>query len=413
MQKALENDPQSIPILTTSARIQEQGHNLPAAADTYRRLATIDRRARSDYFSKVARLEGQLGHIDQALKAGREVLIAKPGNPESYDFYAQLCFQLGSPEEGLETLRRAARLNPSDAKVLRQLADKLAEQFKSAEAIELYWRAFDKTPEIDGKLEIVSKLTELYLTTNHFDKLLERLERQRRADPQQSRTAALCIAQAHQDANDPATARTELERLVTTDTRDTALLQQVAKLAAADGDYFAAVKYQRQLMQLAPSKEVTERLASYLTLGGDQAGAAEVLAKTVLEEKDPETLLKSIDAMLGRGEFSQVLLVTRQVLAKEPENWEFLYREAVALVNTNPPAAEPLFHNLLTLKVPEDQLGVHANAHLKSLSSANGATKSSSVGSTALRYYSRQTAVNALRSLNNLSAQGTSLIYAR
>ena len=304
-------------------------------------------------------------------------------------------------------------MNPSDAKVLRQLADKLAEQFKSAEAIELYWRAFDKTPEIDGKLEIVSKLTELYLTTNHFDKLLERLERQRRADPQQSRTAALCIAQAHQDANDPATARTELERLVTTDTRDTALLQQVAKLAAADGDYFAAVKYQRQLMQLAPSKEVTERLASYLTLGGDQAGAAEVLAKTVLEEKDPETLLKSIDAMLGRGEFSQVLLVTRQVLAKEPENWEFLYREAVALVNTNPPAAEPLFHNLLTLKVPEDQLGVHANAHLKSLSSANGATKSSSVGSTALRYYSRQTAVNALRSLNNLSAQGTSLIYAR
>jgi len=72
------------------------------------------------------------------------LLAAAPGNPEHYDFYAQLCFQSGQPDEGLDALRRSVRVNPSEPKVILTLAGALAEQFRTGEAIELYWRATGK-----------------------------------------------------------------------------------------------------------------------------------------------------------------------------------------------------------------------------------------------------------------------------
>ena len=66
----------------------------------------------------MAKLEARLGRTDQAIKAGRDLIAAAPGNPEHYEFFAQLCFQLGKPDEGLDALRRAVRVNPNDTKIL-------------------------------------------------------------------------------------------------------------------------------------------------------------------------------------------------------------------------------------------------------------------------------------------------------
>ena len=148
-----------------------------------RRLAEIDRRNRIEHLTGVARLEARLGRIEPALKAGRDLLAAAPGNPESYEFFAQLCFGLGRPEEGLDALRRAVRVNPNDTKIVLTLAETLAEQYRTDEAIEMYWRAFDKADDLDGKLGTVSRLTELYLQRNQLDRLFTRLQHQERDAP--------------------------------------------------------------------------------------------------------------------------------------------------------------------------------------------------------------------------------------
>ena len=120
--KAIEIDPRSIPAWTLAARVRESAGSLGDAAAALRRLAEIDRRNRTEHLTGVARLEARLGRIEQALKAGRDLLAAAPGNPESYEFFAQLCFELGRPEEGLDALRRAVRLNPNDTKITLTLA---------------------------------------------------------------------------------------------------------------------------------------------------------------------------------------------------------------------------------------------------------------------------------------------------
>src|SRR5262249_10478913 len=157
----------------------------------------------------------------------------------------ELCFQLGESDEGLESLRRSVRANPSEPEGLLTLANALAERFRTGEAIELFWRAFERTAELDGKLSIVSRLTELYLQNNQLAGLLERLERERReADKQRELT--ICIAQAYQAAGDLGTARQQLERLLAENARDTQLLNQLSQLAESEGDVALALKYQRQ-----------------------------------------------------------------------------------------------------------------------------------------------------------------------
>lgn len=352
--RAGELAPQSIPILMSTARIQESQQNLLAAVDTNTRLAAVDRRYRTEYLKKVAQLEVQLGRRDKAIQAGRDVLAAAPGNPELYEFFSQLCFQLGENEEGLQALRRAVRVNPSEPKGLLMLASALGEQFRTGESIELYWRAFDKAANLEDRLLVVPRLTELYLQTNQFDRLLERLENKRR-EPNQQRELTICIAQAYQSAGDDGNARQELEKLLTEETRDTQLLQQLVKLCEQDGDLDAAVRFQQQMNKVAPGKDGTMRLAFLLMKMGDTEEATALLTRATAEEKDPEQLIKSIDSLLAQKNFEQVLGITDRLVRDQPKNWELLYREGVALASTKPEDAARRFEAILALNIPDDE----------------------------------------------------------
>src|SRR5579872_157261 len=126
--KALSLDEKSVVYRTAAARIAEASGNLQAAADAFRTLAGIDRRFRTEHLTSVAKLEAQLGRVEQALQAGKDLLAAAPGNPEHYEFYAQLCFKLSRPDEGLDALRRSVRLNASDPRGMTRLAAALAER---------------------------------------------------------------------------------------------------------------------------------------------------------------------------------------------------------------------------------------------------------------------------------------------
>src|SRR5207244_11882568 len=134
------------------------------------------------------------------------------------------------------------------------------------------WQAFEKEKDLDDKLNVVVKLTELYLQTNHLDRLLERLERGRR-EADLRRQMTICLAQAYQSAGDYGMARQELEGLLNESTRDTQLLLQLSKLAESESDFAAAVKYQEQLARLAPGHETEYRLAILLACAGHQSEA--------------------------------------------------------------------------------------------------------------------------------------------
>ena len=364
--KAVTLTPQSIPILTASARIHEAQNNLLAASDINRKLAQIDRRYRTEYLKQVASLEQKLGRRDKALQAGRDLVAAAPGNTEMSEFFSQLCFQLGENEEGLNALRRSVRINPTDSKGMLLLASALGEQFRTSESIELYWRAFEKAANLDDRLSITPKLADLYLQTNQFDRMIERLERQRR-EPNQNREMTICLAQAYQSVGDDGSARQELEKLLTEETRDIPLLSQLVMLCEAGGDLEAAVKFQQQLLKIVPGKEETIRLAQLLMKSGETEEAKALMGQAVVDEKDPNAALKSIDSLLNQGNNDQALAMIHKLTAEQPQNWDLIYREGVALAKSKDKSAEAKsrFEAILALNLSDDEESLLAKNPVK------------------------------------------------
>ena len=365
LEKALAIDEKSIPVLTSAARVAEASGDYGRAAAENRKLANIDRRLRSEHLMNVARLEAQLGNSDEALAAGKELIVSAPGNTDNYQFYSQLCYRLGETEEALDTLRKAVRINPTEPSLTMALGKALAGEFRTDEAIEVYWRAFEKSEELDDKTSLVQKLTALYEQQNQFDKLLERLERDRREESKR-REMTICIAQAHNSANDYGTARRELESLLTDNTKDTNLLNQLSKLCESGSDLAAAVEYQTQLTKIAPGHETEFRLAKLLFSNGQREAASEIFVKLTAREENPVRLLKSVDSLLQRSNFESVVKITEPLLSESRDDWELLYREGVAFAKQEKiDEAKIRFERILSLSLPHDKMGVVAEQKLK------------------------------------------------
>ncbi|HEV3121804.1 MAG TPA: tetratricopeptide repeat protein, partial [Isosphaeraceae bacterium] len=361
--KALELDGRSIAAWTAVARLSEATGNLTSEVEAYRRLVALDRRAKTVYLTNIARLEARLGRADDAIRTGRDLLASGGSSPEHWQFFAELCFQLGRQDEGFDALRRSARLNDSDPKASLALAEALAKQFRTEEAIELYWRAFDKTRALDDKLALVSRLTDLYLQRSQFDRLLSRLERMGH-DANEERETALCVAQAHSSAGDYGSARQVLERLLSSQSRDPQLLEQLSALAEKEGDRTTAAQFQRQLLDVAPSDEAAARLAQ-LYLSSGQVDLAEALWVQMSSNEKAATarLLQGVDSMLSNRKFAAARAICESMLRRDPRNWEALYRLGVALneLRQNDEETAP-FQALLNLDLPDEMPSVLAAA---------------------------------------------------
>lgn len=328
--QAKEIDERSIPVWTTSAEIYERLGRLAEAADSFRHLATIDRRYRTEHLTQVATLEMRLGRREQALEAAEQVVLAAPGNAEHYSFFAELCFRLGESDRGLDALRRVVRLNPSDQDALLNLATALAGQFRTDEAIELYWRVFENATELDVRIDVIDQMADLYLRTNHFDRLIERLQRFG-TERDEEREMAICRAAAYQSASDFGSARLELEQLLSADERDVLLLRQLARLAEAESDFESAVDFQQRVNDISPSREGRMQLARFYIQSGETESAEDLWLQLVKDEKDPRHILRAVDSLIGGEKFEAAVEITRKLLQDAPGNWEAMYREGRAL----------------------------------------------------------------------------------
>ncbi len=347
-------DPRSVPAWVATARLREAAGDLLGAAEAFRALTRLDRRSRTDYLIGIAKLESRLGRKAEALAAGRDLLAASPGNAEHGQFFAELCFGLGETNEGLDALRRSARANPSDPKSTITLAENLARQFRAEEAIELFWRAFARTPDIEGKAAIVARLSDQYLQRNQLDRLFARLERELR-EPNQQRELAFCLAQAHASSGDFSTARQELDRLLATNPRDGGVLGQLAGLAEQEGDFAGASKYLKQALDIAPSPEGESRLAQLYLRSGEYAEAESLWTRISGGEGDPARALAAIDSLLLGSKRDAALAITARLLRDRPNDWELLYREGVALAGLGRSAdADRRFAALLALPTADD-----------------------------------------------------------
>ena len=375
--KAVEMADESVATWSVYARVTETAGLLSESSEANARLTELDRRYKTEYLKRVADLERRLGRLDSSLQAGKDLIAAAPGNPENYQFYADLCFQLGKPDLGLDALRRSVRVNPGDIGSLMALAKALADQFNTPEAIELYWRAFQKSENLDDKIKVVQTLTELYLRTNTFDRLIARFENMSK-ELNEQRDMTICLANCYQSAGDIGMAREVLKGLLNEQTRDVLLLDELAKLAEQAEEYAEAVEYQKQIVALAKSPEAESRLAGLLIRAGDTQAAEEIWAQSLSTDAEPHRVIQSIGRLIDSGKFDSARKLCDQLLIRNGSDWEALLLLAVIDWKENRKEdAVKRCDQILALKLDQDAPS-HAVQFARSQRSTIGFAKSSS-----------------------------------
>jgi tetratricopeptide (TPR) repeat protein len=132
-----------------------------------------------------------------------KLVQARPKDAATAVQVADLLRQAEMPEEAIALYKKAIALAPDSAQYREYLTE---------EAIAMLWRGFDKSPDLESRLGIVARLTNLYMQQNQFDRLITRLERAgREADRQRETT--ICRATAYSTSGDYGTRVFHLRRL--------------------------------------------------------------------------------------------------------------------------------------------------------------------------------------------------------
>jgi len=377
--KAVELAPRNGLFLQAAAKMLTLDSQWLSAVELYERLWKLDRRFRIDALRAIAELEQKLGRKEKALKAGRELLAAAPGNPESAEFVVDVCLRYGQNAEALQILRRASRQNGADKRLALKLVERLMEDgLRSAEfgmrnesksqirtphstlrtqtdeAREILWRVFEQTAKSDDRIEVIRKLAELSVFPGEFTKLVQRLERYR-AEPKLRRDASLALVQVHEQAGDTQQARRELERWLPQAPRDAALLARMVSLCETAGDLEAAIAHQQRLAEVTRKREADEHLVVLLRRAGRDSDAEKLATRWLDSERDPAKALKEIDRLLANGELKQTLAVSERWIQDRPDAWEFLFRSGMILqAEGRNDEAFSRFDALMQLRLPDE-----------------------------------------------------------
>lgn len=275
-QRMLEQERDSLAIRSRLLEIHETSGSVQAAIEVLTELSELDGRNRVRYLQQLARLQLQLGRTAAAIRTAEGVTEAAPGLPSSWQFLADTAFEAGDAELAVAALQRSVRLHPEDESALRALAATLAEQFRTAEAIELYWKALDIAPSADARETLLATLTQLAMRADQLDVLFDRIEQRGRLLRDEERSLRE-LAVVQRESGSFSAAAATLERLLSGMPAETELIEQLVELSVRRHDRVAGEGWLLQLWERRPQLSTLRRLLQASASGSKRFSAAELI----------------------------------------------------------------------------------------------------------------------------------------
>nr|WP_143547708.1 tetratricopeptide repeat protein [Rhodopirellula sp. SM50] len=360
IQHALKMEPDNTDVLLVAADLAERQNRLSDAAELFEQLATADSRFRTNYLQRVAGLQVRLGQTDQAIETCEAVIDANPASPESYQFYARTAFGVNRDEEAIAALRRAMTVAPRDNSPRRMLASHFAEQYRTDEAIELYWQALNYEVKLDDKINVIRALAPLYDRKTDLQTLLGRIEEINRKDGN-ARTTSLMVAAAHESVQDFGAAISAIDQLLAVQPRDVALLETMVRLADAANEVEQAAEYQKRITELANTPENRFKLVEYQLEAGT-IDVAQALSQRLSFLSDPSRLGGMVRSAARRGDLKTARAICEEALRADDSLWDIKLSLAQLLLmdrsgenaDTNRERAMQLVQQIRAADVPMD-----------------------------------------------------------
>lgn len=335
---ALSKEPENIAVLSVAAEVLERQNRFADSVKYYRQLASVDRRFQTNYLEKVAQLQVRLGLADEALSTSEELIQANPASTDTYLFAARTAFQLGRTDEGIEVLRRAMTVARRDNGPRKLLASEFAKQYRTDEAIDLYWQALDFESKLDNRIDIIRSLAPLYERRAEIETLLSRIE-EIGAKDNDVRATQMMIAAANEAVQDYGSARQAIDRLLARQPRDVGLLETMVRLCDAANELEMAIEFQQRIVTLADTPENRYRLVN-LQLDAGTIDIATALSQRMSMAKDPSRIMSMIQGAARRGDSKTAMLVAREAIKNDNSLWDVKLLLAQILLHETPGEAE-------------------------------------------------------------------------
>ncbi len=350
----LNADRNSIGAYRRLTDLYERTGRLGDAVSTLQKLTELEPRNRIEFQRRMAKLDSKLGRHDAAIAAGEGLVALSPGDPDAYRFLADLAFAAGKPDVAVNSLRKGVRVSPGDVTTLKALGKLLADEFQTGEAIEIYWKALESASDSDSQLALIPTLSQLYLRSNRFDELIERLQRRGRElglEQELSRT----IATAWKEAGEFSKARELLEQTLAESENSLSLLMELATIASLEHNRAAELSYRIRILRTSPRADDAIQLIRLIS-SQESAGEVTPELKSWLMDRAGEADCRRVLAPLFEAGFDDLAMICcHRLLQFESDDWFALLTLSQLLQRANrTDESLEAFERVLSLQLRSD-----------------------------------------------------------
>ena len=353
---ALHQAPENTAALSLAADILERQNQLEEATAHYKKLASLDVRRRTKHLEKVAQLQIRLGQSQMALQTCEQLIQANPSSIETYLFTASASFQLKRSENGIEALRRAMSIARRDTRPRVMLASEFAAQYRTNEAIELYWQAFGLESKRNNRIDLIRSLVPLYQRQQQTGALLERI-RASEAQGNDTHSTELMLAAANEMLQDYAAATRAIERLLARKPRDLDLLRSIVRLNLLSKKLAEAARFQQKIVDIEDTT-ANQFLLLKLKFDAGQIDMADLVSQKLSQTNDPVILLAMLNRVAKQGDLDTAILIARDALQKDGSLWNVKVTLASLLASQGSEesvaAASKICEDILALQLPPE-----------------------------------------------------------
>ena len=360
--KAQAFQPNDVRVNRWLAEIYAQQGQRDKAVPIYTYLVEIDAENAREYYTAISRSHLKVMDFDAATDAAKQAVAHSPRNPEGHHILAEIAKQVGDYETATDSLKQAIRLRPEATNTRAELAAlyKLVGNFR--QAIEQYWRCWELSDSVGGKLGFVKSLSETYYDLGRGREFEEKLKQMSKAKPSDM-GPVLALAEVYRMGGDLPSARFQLVQALDRERDNPELLGQLVKISSDLGDMQDALGYQQRLVKAQPDPIHQQRLGELLFDAGREQEAIQAWTKLLHAKNQTfEAEAKLATLLIRYGLLEDALSVLERAGEKVGDAKE-IYQVGATLVEMNEyDRAQSYFERILQMPKPPENATTKAKA---------------------------------------------------
>ncbi len=241
-------------------------------------LAMADPKTATDTLRKIARIQAETGRSEKALESLATLIAQTPTDGSLVTEYADLAASTGRATAAMDALQRGIRVVTNPQPLRYNLSEMLVAEGRMGEAETVLREAFESATTDATRMEAFRRQAQLARQSGRIDDLIADLREKQRRE-REGGTYALYLAEVFVLLGDQEAARMELERRLTRDPRNTALISRMIALCDESGNSDEAIRLAERLAELKPGPAAESDFIVRLLEGGRAEEALPLVEK--------------------------------------------------------------------------------------------------------------------------------------